>query len=621
MGASPPSKGRFIVFVSLFALFILLIYVRYAQLMLFPERANQNIDKNNLIERGPILDRNGTILAMQTRLGNITVWKPEAMKTLEQSAKLLAPLVEIDEKTIIDRVQQSNSSFMYLKKRLDQSVLGNIEALIKEGKLPGIAIEPIMGRIYPEKSLASSLIGFVGDENQGLGGLEYAFESDLAPQNGQSYGNQLILTIDAKVQYSLEAIAKKALEENKAEAVMMIAMMPQTGDILGYVSLPNFNPNDISGSTEQERMDRPAIWAYEPGSVFKVFSISSMLDTGAITPNSTFFCDGQYEQTTNSGEKIVIKCLGAHGTVRPQEIITYSCNAGAAYASDRIDSQTFYTMLQQFGFGNKTGIGLPGETSGFLRPIQRWSGRSKPTIAIGQEISVSALQMVQAATAIANDGLLVPPRIVSKVLNHEGKLVRELQTGFPRQVIKPETAREMRKYMIAAASEAGTGKRARVDDISIGVKTGTAQIIDPKTGSYSNTDYIASTLALVPADQPSLILYMVIIRPKGESYLGGRIAAPAIREAAEELADYLGIPRGKSPQVEHSGSVVLNFPPTITIGETMPDLRGYSKKQLLPLLLRDDITVEIDGDGWVKKQSPDPGTALTKDTVIHLELE
>jgi cell division protein FtsI (penicillin-binding protein 3) len=621
MGASPPSKGRFIVFVSLFALFILLIYVRYAQLMLFPERANQNIDKNNLIERGPILDRNGTILAMQTRLGNITVWKPEAMKTLEQSAKLLAPLVEIDEKTIIDRVQQSNSSFMYLKKRLDQSVLGNIEALIKEGKLPGIAIEPIMGRIYPEKSMASSLIGFVGDENQGLGGLEYAFESDLAPQNGQSYGNQLILTIDAKVQYSLEAIAKKALEENKAEAVMMIAMMPQTGDILGYVSLPNFNPNDISGSTEQERMDRPAIWAYEPGSVFKVFSISSMLDTGAITPNSTFFCDGQYEQTTNSGEKIAIKCLGAHGTVRPQEIITYSCNAGAAYASDRIDSQTFYTMLQQFGFGNKTGIGLPGETSGFLRPIQRWSGRSKPTIAIGQEISVSALQIVQAATAIANDGLLVPPRIVSKVLNHEGKLVRELQTGFPRQVIKPETAREMRKYMIAAASEAGTGKRARVDDISIGVKTGTAQIIDPKTGSYSNTDYIASTLALVPADQPSLILYMVIIRPKGESYLGGRIAAPAIREAAEELADYLGIPRGKSPQVEHSGSVVLNFPPTITIGETMPDLRGYSKKQLLPLLLRDDITVEIDGDGWVKKQSPDPGTALTKDTVIHLELE
>jgi len=621
MGAIPPNKGRFIIFVSLFTIFILVIYVRYAQLMLFPETANQSIEKIYLNERGPILDRNGTILAMQTRLGNITVWKPEALKTLEQSAKLLAPLLELDEKIIIDRVRQSNNSFLYLKKRLDQSVLGTIEVLIQEGQLPGIAIEPIMGRIYPEKNLASTLIGFVGDENQGLGGLEYAFESDLAPQNGQMYGNQLILTIDSKVQYSLEAIAKRAMEENKAEAVMMIAMTPQTGDILGYVSLPNFNPNDISGSTELQRIDRPALWAYEPGSVFKIFSISSMLDTGSITPNSTFFCDGQYEQTTNSGEKISIKCLGAHGTVRPQEIITYSCNAGAAYASDQIDSQNFYTMLQQFGFGNKTGIGIPGETSGFLRPINRWSGRSKPTIAMGQEISVSALQMVQAATAIANDGLLVPPRIVSKVLNHEGTLIREVQTGLPRQVIKPETAREMRKYMIAAASEAGTGKRARIDDLSIGVKTGTAQIIDSKTGTYSKTDYIASTLALVPADQPALILYMVIIRPKGDSFFGGRIAAPAIREAAEELADYLGIPRGKSPQVEHSGAVLLNFPPTVTIGESMPDLRGYSKKQLLPLLLRDDITVEIDGDGWVKKQNPDPGTAITKDMVIHLELE
>lgn len=621
MEANPPGKGRFIVFASLFSLFILLVYFRYAQLMLFPETAGNTIETNNLIERGPILDRNGTILAMQTRLGNITVWKPEALQTLEQSAKLLAPLLEINEKLIIDRVRQSASSFIYLKKRLDQSVLGNVEALIKEGKLPGIAIEPVMGRIYPEKNLASNLIGFVGDENQGLGGLEYAFESDLAPQNGQSYGNQLILTIDAKVQYILESIAKKTLEENKAEAAMMIAMTPQTGDILGYVSIPNFNPNDISGSTELDRMDRPAVWAYEPGSVFKVFTIASMIDTGAISPSSTFVCDGQYEQTTTGGEKITIKCLGAHGTVRPQEIITYSCNAGAAYASDRIDASTFFSMLQQFGFGNKTGLGVPGETSGFLRPVNRWSARSKPTIAIGQEISVSALQMVQAASAIANDGLLVPPKIVTKVLNHEGLLVREIQTGQPRQVIRPETARELRKYMIAAASEAGTGRRARVDDISIGVKTGTAQIIDPKTGTYSKTDYIASTLALVPAEQPTLILYMVIIRPKGESYLGGRIAAPAIREAAEELADYLGIPRGKSPQIEHSGSVVLNFPPSITIGDTMPDLRGYSKKQLLPLLLRDDIAVDLEGDGWVKNQKPDPGTPITEGMVIHLELE
>ncbi len=621
METIPPNKGRFVFFVSLFALFMLLVYIRYAQLMLFPDSVNQNMERPNLIERGPILDRNGSILAMQTRLGNITVWKPEALNTLEQSAQLLSPLLEMDESLIIDKVRQSNSSFVYLKKRIDQSVLGSIEQLIGEGKLPGIAIEPVMGRIYPEKNLASTLIGFVGDENQGLGGIEYAFESELAPQNGVSFGNQLILTIDTKVQHSLEDIAKKTLEENKAEAVMMVAMTPQTGDILGYVSLPNFNPNDITGSTEQERMDRPAIWAFEPGSVFKIFSIASMMDTGAVTPNSTFICDGQYEQTSLGGEKITIKCLGAHGTVRPLEIITYSCNAGAAYASDRIDSPIFYNMLQNFGFGMKTGIGVPGETSGFLRPVNRWSARSKPTIAIGQEISVSAIQMVQAATAIANDGVLVPARIVSRILNHEGKLVREIQTGVPRQVIKPETARELRKYMIAAASEAGTGKRAKIDDISIGVKTGTAQMIDPKTGTYSKTDYIASILALVPAEQPSLILYLAIVRPKGESYLGGRIAAPVVREAAEELANYLGIPRGKSPQVDHGGTVKIAFSPDLVIGEAMPDLRGFSKKQLLPLLLREDITVEIEGDGWVYKQNPDPGTPITNNMVIRLELQ
>lgn len=617
----PPNKGRFIFFSGLFSIFILLVYVRYAQLMLFPKTVAQTGSPATLMERGPILDRNGTILAMQTRLGNITVWKPEALNTLESSAELLAPLLDMDAESIISRVQQSNSSFIYLKKRLDQSVLENVEKLIKEGNLPGIAIEPMLGRIYPEKDLASPLIGFVGDENQGLSGLEYAFESELSPQNGIPYGNQLILTLDTKVQHSLEEIAKRTKDENKAEAVMMIAASPQTGDILGYVSLPDFNPNDISETSELQRMDRPAIWAYEPGSVFKVFTIASMLDSEAITPTSSFYCDGQYEQTTNSGEKITIKCLGAHGTVHPQEIITYSCNAGAAYASDTLDAQIFYTMLQNFGFGSKTGIGNAGETSGYLRPVNRWSARSKPTIAMGQEISVSALQMVQAATAIANDGILVPPRIVSRILNHEGQLVREVQTGMPRQVIRPETARELRKYMTTAASEIGTGRRANIEDISIAVKTGTAQMIDPKTGTYSKTDFIASTLGLVPAEKPVLILYIVIVRPQGDSYLGGRIAAPPIREAAESLADYLGIPRGKSLQIEHSGEIRLNIPPPVSIGDTMPDLRGFSKKQLLPLIFRDDIIVEIEGDGWVKDQSPKPGSPVTTDTIIHLELE
>jgi cell division protein FtsI (penicillin-binding protein 3) len=494
-----------------------------------------------------------------------------------------------------------------------------IRALKAEGRLKGTAVEPVVGRIYPERNLASQIIGFVGDENDGLAGIEYAFNRELAGTAGEG-GSQVILTIDINVQYILERIAAKTLEENQAEAVMLMAMDPRTGDILGSASLPGFDPNDIRSSDEKGRMDRPAIWAYEPGSVFKVFSLSALMDSGAINGDTVFICNGHYERVTNRGERILINCLGAHGRVSAREIIIYSCNAGAAYASDRLGSSSFYDFLRNFGFGSRTGAGNPGETAGFLRPAERWSDRSKPTITMGQEIAVSAMQMVQAAGAVANDGILVPPRIVSRVVSADGKKTSPWDPGPSRRVLKSETAQAMRSYMVDVTSSIGTGWRANVEDLSLAVKTGTAQIIDPLTRAYSDTDFIASCIALLPAESPSLILYLVIIKPRGE-ILGGRIAAPAIRESAEALADYLGIPRGRNPQLTHSPSVVLPGDRLPQISGQMPDFSGLAKRTLLPLLLRDDLHIEIRGDGWVRRQSPPPGTPLTPDTVILLELE
>jgi cell division protein FtsI (penicillin-binding protein 3) len=398
-------------------------------------------------------------------------------------------------------------------------------------------------------------------------------------------------------------------------------MDPRTGDILGSASLPDFDPNDINSSDEISRMDRPAIWAYEPGSVFKVFSMSALMESKAVNSSSTFFCDGHYERITNRGERVVINCLGAHGQVTVRDIIIKSCNAGAAYAADRLEAATFNELLQNYGFGVRTGAGSPGETVGYLSATNRWSERSKPTIAMGQEIAVSALQMVQAATAVANDGILVPPRIVSRIVSPKGETIRSFEAGQGRRILRAETARAMRSYMVDVTSDIGTGWRANIRDLSLAVKTGTAQIIDPKTNAYSPTDFIASCIALLPAESPSLILYLVIIKPKGDSYLGGRIAAPPIREAAEALVDYLGIPRGRNPQISHPGSVSL--PPLISpvVDGVVPNFTGYSKRELLPLLLRDDIRVEISGDGWVRRQSPLPGSPLDKDTVIILELE
>jgi cell division protein FtsI (penicillin-binding protein 3) len=335
-----------------------------------------------------------------------------------------------------------------------------------------------------------------------------------------------------------------------------------------------------------------------------------------ITPESRFDASRGYIQNG----KTIITDLHDYGIVDPRHIIIFSCNAGAAYASDCIKAEPFYQRLREFGFGSRTNAGEPGETAGVLKPPADWSERSKPTIAIGQEIGVSALQMVQAATAIANDGILVPIHIVSRIVSPTGETVRNLLTNQGRRVIKASTAREMRDYMRGVTSLIGTGWRANVEDLSLAVKTGTAQIIDPKTGAYSKTDFISSCMAMLPASKPSLILYLVIVKAQGD-YLGGRIAAPPIREAAEQLIDYLGIPRGRNPQVSHGPSIRIPPLDAPTIGDRIPNFRGYSKRQLLPLLLRRDLRIEISGNGWVRRQSPPPGTPFTKGMKIRLELK
>jgi cell division protein FtsI (penicillin-binding protein 3) len=622
MSEKPGGNKRFYIFIGIISLAALVVILRYGMVMLSFRAPEAASSAGGLAGRGAILDRNGRTLALETRLGNISVWKPE-IQDLEGLGGELAPILDMSVGEILDKISASPGDFVYLKKQADQSTVKLIEARRAEGGLKGVGIEAVRGRVYPERSLAGQIIGFTGDEGNGLAGIEYAFESELAPPAGNfgGNGNTVVLTIDSNVQYILEEIARRTMVENKAEAVMLMAMDPRSGDILGSASLPDFDPNGFKNSGESARMDRPAIWSYEPGSVFKVFSLSSLLEGGAISGSTIFTCDGHYERVTRGGERIVINCLGAHGPVSARDIIIYSCNAGAAYAADRMGTAAFSSLLRDFGFGARTGAGNPGETSGFLRAAERWSERSKPTIAMGQEIAVSALQMLQAATAVANDGILVPPRIVSRIEDPEGRLIRNYEAGSRRQVLQPGTARAMRSYMADVTSSIGTGWRANVEDLSLAVKTGTAQIIDSRTGAYSKTDFIASCIALLPAESPSLVLYLVIVKPKGAEYLGGRIAAPPIREAAESLIDYLGIPRGRNPQVRHSG--VISLPPIVLpeLRDRVPDLSGYSKRQLVPLLLRDDVNIQITGDGWVRRQTPPPGSPLSPGMTITLELE
>ena len=636
-------KNRFTFFIILLSLATLGILGRYGYLMLREQQSRPYLRTELISGRGPILDRNGRILAMETRIGDISLWRPSIRVSYAELAGELAPILEIPARDIQDRIENSRSDFIYLRRQVDEPTIRLVEAAMSEGRIRGVSIEPTLNRVYPEGGLASQILGFttinVSNSNEltgrvtntsreGIAGIEFAYNNELSPSMVPSLpgtrrrqnGNQIYLTLDINVQHILERIAGQVYRQTNAEAVMFMAMDPRTGDILGSASLPSFDPNNLSNPSEMALMDRPTIWAYEPGSAFKIFSMAALMDERAVTHDAIFMCNGRYERVTNRGERIVINCLGNHGPVTVRDIIIHSCNAGAAYATDRMGPVMFDEILREFGFGFRTGAGNPGETMGFFRTSDRWSERSKPTIAIGQEIAVSALQMMQAATAIANNGVLVSPRIISRIVSPDDRTVHVFQGNQPRQILRPETARAMLNYMMDVTSSMGTGWRAYVDDLSLAVKTGTAQVIDNETRAYSTTDFISSAIAILPAESPSLVLYLVIIKPQGE-ILAGRIAAPPIRDAADELINYLGIPRGRNPQVAHPGIMAI---PEITypaVVETVPDFIGLSKRQLLPLLLRDDLQLRVSGDGWVRYQTPLPNTPLGPDTLIFLELE
>jgi len=608
-------KWRFrLVMITLFAtaVFILGCYAYY----LAKGNSSQDGQPRKVVERGKILDRNGRTLASQITLYNVYV-SPPAREKIPELAMSLAPIVDMSAEDIDNLISKANGSFL-LKRQVSPSVLEAIKDEQKNGRLKGVTTAPVAVRAYPEKNLAAQIIGFTGSDNNGLEGVEYAFNKELAG------GGNVVLTLDINVQYILEKVAGSTLNETQAESVMFLAMDSRNGEILGSAVLPGFDPNNYRASNNNRYLNLAAREHYEPGSVFKIFSISSLMDSGVISENSEFICNGVYEKVFSSGEKVTIECADrhAHGRVRPREIIINSCNVGASLAADRQNNETFYQSMLDFGFGKKTGAWVNTETAGLLKETSLWSGRTRQSISFGQEIAVSALQVMQGATIIANSGMLVPPKLISKITSADGKTITvwNNEDNVKRQVIRPETARKMLSYMADTATEIGTGWRANIEDLHLAVKTGTSQYRDPISGGYSKTDFVASCIALLPAASPSLILYVVIIKPRGETY-GGRIAAPAIREGAEQLINYLGIPRGRNPIVEHPGSINLIEELLPSVDTHVPNFYGLSKKTLLPLLLRDDIRVEISGEGWVRRQSPPPGTPVTAGMIIELELE
>ncbi len=615
---------RTIIFFVISGIAVLMLLFTYAKLAVQPISA---IAQNKAeIERGSIVDRSGFPLAVQTNFYHVgvstkNIRDDQTRKT--EFAHDIAPLLDLDE-TVIQNTISSTKSFVYLKKKIDSTTFESVKKLTDSKGYNFVSYEKIPGRNYPNHDLASQLIGYMGDDGKGLAGIEFSQQDILSPEQPEEgepvQAKNVFLSIDANLQYKLEKIARKSINETQAESMMLIAADATNGEILSYISFPSVDLNNYSNSSPSARIDRPAMNAYEPGSVFKIFSVGIVYDNHGISPNETFVCDGVYEKRLTNGERIRIKCLEHHGTLTARDAIRFSCNDVLGQISDRIGEDDFIARIRGLGFGQKTGVELPGETAGTVKdntsPL--WSARSKPTIAIGQEISVSALQMVQAATAIANGGVPVQLTFIHKITNKDGTVVFTHEPVYKNRVFSKNTSDYILSCMETTA-KTGTGSRANLRDVAIGVKTGTAQMADPK-GGYSDTDFISSCMAIFPVDDPQIILYIVVEKAKGETY-GGRIVAPVIGEAADVIIDHLGMSRGGAASLEHSGVIKLSTPPAITIGSTLPDFTGKSKKDLLPLLDRTDITLNINGSGWVTSQNPEPGTPVTENMVIELNLE
>ena len=620
---------RAIVLVSVFAVVALVIVWKYFSLMVLTHANGVPSTLAYPVERGPILDRNGKILAVETRQYSVSAWVPN-VQDKQADARELAAALHLPEKQIYDDLE-SHPGFVYIKRTIPREESDAVRSLIETGKLTGIYLQPDYARVYPNGDLAGHLLGFVGADNQGLAGIEYAFNDVLLPKPKkgptgiEQYGDQVYLTIDADTQYVAEKLAGAVYQKDKPLTIMLLAMQAKTGDLIAYVSYPEFDPNTYWKYPAYARQDFPISYIYEPGSVIKIFTISSFLQLGGITPQTEFYDNGYYVRRLPDGSVIRIHGLAPHEWENAQLIIKWSSNVGAAYASDTVSRPAFYGMLRDFGFGSPTYLGLPGEEIGILRPVSEWTARSKPDIAFGQEIGVTAMQIMAAATALTNDGVLLKPHLVSRIVAPNGAVIRAYPREPIRRVISPTIAKEMLGYMETGTEPGAWAAPAKIPGVLTSAKTGTSQVYDPKTGTYSATGFTASCIAIFPTNDPQFIVYAVVVDPSNPQAFGSYIAAPLVRQLSEYLVSRYNVPTANdqsvaaTPLVTASSSGAQPAVP-LQVGTTMPDLAGLSARQILPLLQDSRLNVRISGTGWVVAQDPAPGTPITQGMSVGVTL-
>lgn len=587
-------------------------------------------------KRGTIYDREGHELAVSIEVDSVYA-HPEQVKNKAETARQLSEILSIKRGPIL-RDLKNKRHFVWIARKISPDKASRIKAL----KLAGIGFTKESRRYYPGREIGAHLIGFSGEDNQGLEGLEREYDRILkGPERTlvqmrdalgrpffvsreATHGDEmhnLILTIDKDIQYRAQQALKAAVEKTEAKSGQCIVIDPETGELLAMAVYPLFNPNTFKKHRPYQWRNRIITDVYEPGSTVKPFLLAAALDRNIVTTNTKFYCEnGKYKVANHT-----IHDTKKYDYLNAGEIVTFSSNIGAVKIGKRVGYENFTVYLKKFGFGEKTGIDLLGERTGFIRPAKSAREIDKANAYFGQGMSASSIQLTMAMGVIANGGKLMRPFVVKTITDQNGNVVEEHRPTMIRQVIPPKVAKKVEMVLERVVLE-GTGPEAAIAGFRVAGKTGTSQKVDPRTKKYSNEHYVALFVGFVPAERPKLVIMIAVDEPKGDPY-GGSVAGPVFREVGGWTLNHLRINpqlRVVKEEVEGLSEVrrqIIEAEPVVSIKVPglLPDFRGQSMREVLKDGRSLGLDVVLEGTGLAIKQFPEPGSPLEKVTKVRVQ--
>ncbi len=637
-------RRQTVVLVSFLLLWVLILG-RLAQIQLFrrsryvriAERQYTSIIKVEA-DRGLIRDRSGRPLVLNRTTFSLAA-DPKVVEQPSETAAEVSKIVRISRTRLLRALTQKNTRFVWLAHGLTRQQASRLRAL----EIPGLRIVRGTRRAYPHGSLASQVLGFVGRDFRGLSGIELAFDAELRGKPGLAYlqrdarrgsylevsypsreakaGNDVVLTLDYTIQEIVEEELERTVEQYRAKDGTVVVVRPSTGEIVAVASMPSFDPSRAERFAPERWKVRAITDTYEPGSTFKLITMSAVLRTGLRRPDDVIDCRGG--RMLYRGKWF--RDTRPHGRLSVEQVFEVSSNVGTAQLGLELKPVDLYAMARDYGLGTKTGIELTGEAEGFLKHPSRWSGLTPAMMAIGYEVAVTPLQMAMAYAAVANDGILMKPHIVREVRDHSGHVLKKTKPEAVRRVLTEAEVAEL-KQMLRGVVERGTGRNAAIPGVAVFGKTGTAQKFDPKIGRYVSSRHVASFIGFCESPRDTLLVAVLIDEPKG-AYYGGSVAAPTFRRILKRVLrvgeDWQPpthiVKVGREEQGAQRDTTRTSTPAPKTV--VLPDVTNRRVDVAERLLREIGLKVETQEKGMlVARQEPAAGRTVPVGTQVRLTL-